>query len=164
MILGGEVADIGRKSIKHWVSSDRNRLNPDTMTLSNTPFFKGPQPINSNYLSGPSALPFKDACFLQKIKQLVLTNLDDAEFGNVRLAQKMLLSQSQLFRKLKALTGRSVAVHIRSIRLRKGRELLQNSGSTISEVAYNCGFTDPAYFSRTFSKEFGTAPSSFKRA
>jgi AraC-like DNA-binding protein len=76
----------------------------------------------------------------------------------------MLLSQSQLFRKLKALTGRSVAIHIRGIRLQKSRELLQNSEFTISEVAYDCGFTDPAYFSRTFSKEFGRAPSSFRRA
>lgn len=134
------------------------------MNLSNTPLFKKSQPSNRNFFSRTSALSSKDSCFLLKIKQLVLMNLDDANFGCARLAQKMLLSQSQLFRKVKALTGRSVAIHIRGIRLQRSRELLQNSGSTVSEVAYNCGFTDPAYFSRTFSKEFGRAPSSFKRA
>jgi transcriptional regulator GlxA family with amidase domain len=134
------------------------------MILSNTPFLKGPQPSSRNYLSEPSVLSSKDAYFLLKIKQLVLMNLDDADFGCARLAQKMLLSQSQLFRKLKTLTGRSAAVHISGIRLQKGRELLRKSELTVSEVAYDCGFTDPAYFSRTFSKEFGTAPSSVRRA
>ena len=134
------------------------------MTLPHSSFFEGHQPGNRSYVSGSSALSSKDACFLLKIKKLVLMNLNNADFGGTQLAEEMLLSQSQMFRKLKVLTGRSVAIHIRGVRLKKGRELLQNSGSTISEVAYNCGFTDPAYFSRTFSKEFGRAPSSFKRA
>ncbi len=108
-------------------------------------------------------IPTLDDIFLQKVRKLVEANLDDAQFGNSQLASEMLLSESQLFRKLKALTGHSIAIHIRSIRLHKGKEMLQNTDMTISEIAYETGFSDPSYFSRTFSKEFGVPPSEFRK-
>ena len=104
-----------------------------------------------------------DDLFLQKIHDLVIANLDDADFGYEQVAQQMLLSQSQLFRKVKALTDQSVSVFIRSIRLQKGKELLQESELTVSEIAYQTGFSDPHYFSRTFSKEFGVSPKSMRK-
>ncbi|TNE61366.1 MAG: response regulator, partial [Bacteroidetes bacterium] len=104
-----------------------------------------------------------DDLFIQKVYDLVLANLSDAAFGNVQLAQEMMLSESQLFRKLKALTGRSTALHIRSIRLAKGKEMLQNTDLTISEIAYESGFSSPFYFSSTFSKEFGMPPSALRK-
>lgn len=106
-----------------------------------------------------STLSVRDNKFLQKIQQLVLKHLDDARFGNTELAEQMYFSQSQLFRKLKALTGQSVAIHIRSIRLRVAREMLQSTTLTVSAIAYKTGFTSPFYFSNSFSKEFGVAPS-----
>jgi YesN/AraC family two-component response regulator len=101
--------------------------------------------------------------FLKKTIALIDENLDDAEFGNTELSRKMLMSESQLHRKIKALTDQSLSVFIRSVRLRRGRALLQTSDLTISEVAYAVGFTDPAYFSRTFSAEFGIAPAAFRK-
>jgi transcriptional regulator GlxA family with amidase domain len=114
----------------------------------------------------PESLPAEpslDDLFLQKIYDLVEAHLSDKAFGNEQLAKEMLLSQSQLFRKLKALTGQSVAVHIRSIRLQKGKEMLQTTPMTVSEIAHKTGFTDPHYFSRTFSKEFGVSPSGMRK-
>ncbi|MBK7939685.1 MAG: response regulator [Lewinellaceae bacterium] len=101
--------------------------------------------------------------FLQKVIALIDAHLDDAEFGNAELSRKMLMSESQLHRKIKALTDLSLSVFIRSVRLRRGRVLLQTTHLTVSEIAYSVGFTDLAYFSRTFSAEFGTAPSTFRK-
>ncbi len=69
------------------------------------------------------------------------------------------MSQPQLHRKLTALTGKNATLFIRSVRLAKGKALLQEENMTVSEVAYAVGFTDPKYFSRVFSNEFGLPPS-----
>lgn len=100
--------------------------------------------------------------FLEKAAQAVLACLDDALFGNEELAREMAMSESQLNRKIKALTGQTLSLFIRSVRLREGRKLLATTNLTVSEIAYAVGFTDPAYFSRTFSAEFGKAPSAFR--
>ena len=75
----------------------------------------------------------------------------------------MAMSESQLNRKLKALSGKTAAPFIRSIRLQEARKLLQTTELNISEIAYDTGFSDPHYFSRSFSQEFGVAPSSFRK-
>jgi YesN/AraC family two-component response regulator len=110
----------------------------------------------------PAALTL-DALFLQKIREFVEARLDDQEFGNTELARKMFLSESQLFRKIKALTGQSIALHIRSIRLQNARTMLQNSDRSVAEIAYLTGFNDPSYFTRVFSKEFGDLPGDLRK-
>ena len=94
-----------------------------------------------------------------KIITVINDNMTQSDFGYVQLALKLHLSESQLYRKLKATSGKSTAVFIRSIRLQKGKELIQTTDKTISEVAYDVGFNDPSYFSRVFKEEFGHAPS-----
>ena len=59
------------------------------------------------------------------------------------------------------ITGKSASLFIRSIRLAKAKELLLAKGKNISEVAYEVGFSDPKYFSRVFSEEFGVSPQQF---
>ncbi|MCB9351382.1 MAG: helix-turn-helix transcriptional regulator [Lewinellaceae bacterium] len=71
------------------------------------------------------------------------------------------MNQMQVYRKVKALTGKTPSQFIRSYRLQKGLELLQKGELNISEIAYDVGFTDPSYFSRVFQKEFGKSPSDF---
>jgi len=101
--------------------------------------------------------------FLKKIREHLEQHLADADFDGPRLARAMLLSEVQLYRKIKALTGKSTAIYIRSIRLHKGLELLRSTSLTVSEIAYDVGFDDPNYFSRTFSQEFGVAPSEVRK-
>ena len=96
--------------------------------------------------------------FLQKVNAAIFKHIADDQFGSVHLAKKIYLSESQLYRKLKALTGKSTAIYIRSIRLNKGMELLKTTKMNVSEVAYEVGFTNLSYFSRVFSKEFGVSP------
>ena len=119
--------------------------------------------FSKNIISATPAVPTLDDLFLQKIRGFVEAKLDDPEFGNPELAREMFLSESQLFRKIKALTGQSTAIHIRSVRLQNARAMLQNTDQTIAEIAYLTGFNDPSYFTRVFSKEFGYLPGDLRK-
>lgn len=101
--------------------------------------------------------------FLQKVRRIIENNLADPDFGILQLCRATGRSRAQLFRKIKALTGKSTSLFIRTVRLQKARELLITTNLNISEVAYEVGFKDLSYFSRTFSKEFGVAPSATRR-
>ena len=101
--------------------------------------------------------------FLDKIITVIHDNITQSDFGPNQLALQLHLSESQLYRKLKATSGKSTALFMRSIRLQKAKELIQTTDKTISEVAYDVGFNDPSYFSRAFKEEFGSAPSTLSK-
>ena len=107
-------------------------------------------------------LQIEDA-FLLKIGQIMEEHFKETEFTVVQLCHTVGMSQSQLYRKVKALTGKSIVAWMRSFRLHKAKSLLENSSINISEIGYQVGFSDPAYFSRAFSEEFGVSPVSFSR-
>jgi signal transduction histidine kinase/DNA-binding response OmpR family regulator/ligand-binding sensor domain-containing protein len=126
-------------------------------------FGKPGLPGNTAESDLPQADVELEDAFLKKVRQYVEQHLADSGFDGPRLARAMLLSEVQLYRKIKALTGKSTAIYIRSIRLNKGQELLRSTSLSVSEIAYDVGFEDPNYFSRTFSQEFGVAPSEMRR-
>jgi signal transduction histidine kinase/DNA-binding response OmpR family regulator len=99
--------------------------------------------------------------FLQKLQEQIHLHLSDAQFGVPQLVAATHLSQMQLYRKLKALTGKTPSQFIRSYRLQQALKLLQVGELNVSEIAYDVGFSDPSYFSRMFHKEFGKKPSQF---
>lgn len=101
-----------------------------------------------------------DELFIQKLHTVIQKNLENTELSIDNLCQAAALSQAQLYRKIKVLTGKTPAHFIRSIRLAKAIKLLQESELNIAEVAYKVGFSDPNYFSRVFSQEFGRTASS----
>ena len=100
--------------------------------------------------------------FLQKIRQAIEKNIDETEFGVHHLSKVANLSHTQVFRKLKALTGENPTLYIRKIRLQKAMVLLKTTDKNVSEIAYEVGFSDPNYFSRVFHKEFGVSPSAIR--
>ena len=100
-----------------------------------------------------------EAQFLNKVITCIEKNMENSNFKIVFLARELGLSESQLYRKIKALTNTTTVVFIRSVRLQKAKELLQNKEFNISEICYKVGFTDPSYFSRVFKDEFGCPPS-----
>ena len=101
--------------------------------------------------------------FLQKVIQIVNDDISNSTFGSGDLAKKLHLSESQVYRKLKAITDKSTAIFIRSIRIQRAKELLQTTNKTISEIAYDVGFNDPSWFSRVFKEEFGHSPSEISK-
>lgn len=101
--------------------------------------------------------------FIYKIKDIIEQNINDDEFGIQKLCKAIGLSRSQLHNKIKAETGLSTSIYVRSIRLKKARRLLEQTELNISEVAYAVGFKDPSYFSRLFTEKFKVSPSSYKK-
>lgn len=106
----------------------------------------------------PPEADLEDA-FLQKLRGVIEANLSDPDFEMPQLERALAMSRSQIFRKVKALTGKSPSLFIRSIRLAKARELLRSTALTVSEVAYDTGFSSLQYFSDAFFEEFGERPS-----
>lgn len=96
--------------------------------------------------------------FIQRVRQIVHKNIDDEEFGIIHLCRALTMSRTQVHNKIKALTGKSTSIFIRSIRLYKAKELLKTTNLSVSEIAYEVGFKHPENFSRYFSKEFGEPP------
>jgi AraC-like DNA-binding protein len=73
------------------------------------------------------------------------------------------MSATHLNRKLKALLDQTPGQLIRSYRLKRAAEYLQQSDATIAEVAFRFGFADPANFSRSFKKAFGCSPTDYQQ-
>jgi CheY-like chemotaxis protein len=103
-----------------------------------------------------------DDAFLKKAISHLEKHLDDASYSIPQLSRAMGLSQSQLYRKIKALTDLSTVAFIRRFRLHKGKHLLETTDLTISEVAYEVGFSTPSYFSDAFFEEFGLRPNAMR--
>ena len=99
--------------------------------------------------------------FLSKATQVVIAHLDEVDFDVEHLEQAMDMSKMQLYRKLKMLTSLAGNEFIRSIRLQQARLLLEKGQLNVSEIAYQVGFNDPAYFTRAFKKQYGFAPKTF---
>ena len=104
----------------------------------------------------------KNLIFLNKAIDGIHEHLDDSNFGATELAKFLAMSDSQLYRKLKAISNTSTAVFIRKVRLEKAKELLKTTDLSISEIAYSTGFNDPNWFSKAFKEEFKESPSSFR--
>jgi len=100
--------------------------------------------------------------FLRKAQQAIENNISNENWRTPQLAAAVHLSREQLHRKLKALTGKSSSEFIHSVRLSHAKKLLESSGLTVSEVAYNVGYKDPAHFTKKFKEMFGVSPSKFK--
>ncbi|MCY1718954.1 response regulator [Prolixibacteraceae bacterium Z1-6] len=102
--------------------------------------------------------PGPDEQFLFNTKQILEKRFNDDAFDPLELSRQLGISRSQLFRKIKALTGLSASHFICFYRIYVAKEKLQKTNLTISEIAYEVGFKDPAYFTRVFTREFGFSP------
>jgi AraC-like DNA-binding protein len=105
----------------------------------------------------------QEARFLETVGQFITTNLGNAAFDSGQLERDVGLSRSQLFRKLKKLTGFSTANYIRHVRLCQARTLLETTALPISEVAGRVGFAELSYFSHAFSEAFSQTPSDWRK-
>ena len=109
-----------------------------------------------------SNLSVIDRRFLNELAALVEENIANSEMNVDYLCEQLALSRIQLYRKVKSLLDCSVNDYIAARRLRKAAVLLQQ-GEAINSVAYQTGFSSPAYFSTAFKNKYGASPSSFKK-
>ncbi len=106
-------------------------------------------------------MPIFEDAFLVKATQLIIEHLSDPDFDVEDLERRLDMSKMQLYRKLKTLTSLAGNEFIRSIRLQQAKILLETTSLNVSEIAYQVGFNDPAYFTRAFKKQYGRTPKSF---
>ena len=102
--------------------------------------------------------------FVNKLNQIIKTNIDNPDFSVENLADLLNISRIQLYRKIKAMFDVNVSDYINNIRLEQAKSMLQNPGLTISEIAYKTGFSSPNYFSTVFKNKFGVSPNVFRKS
>ncbi|MDR1130012.1 MAG: response regulator [Prevotellaceae bacterium] len=102
-----------------------------------------------------------DEEFLSKIMAVIEANLDNEHLNIVFITEKMNMSQSAFYRKVKGLTGMPATEFIRKIRLKNAARLLLSGTYNISETADKSGFKDIGYFRECFKEEYGMLPSEY---
>ena len=105
-----------------------------------------------------------DNDFIQKILHFINENISEPELTVELLSSKIFLSRSQLYRKIKTLTGVSVNEFIRNVRLEKAKQLIEKGNNNINEISYKVGFTSPSYFAKCYKIKYGHLPTHEKRA
>lgn len=126
----------------------KNLTESDMPTATHTPAPAGPDTIDDEFYGR----------FLEIIKQ----EMGNAELNVDSLAGQLGLGRSQFYRKIKALTNYSPVELIRHLRLKQARILLRTSSKTVSEIAYEVGFSNPAYFTKCYRDAYGETPTGMR--
>ena len=100
--------------------------------------------------------------FYSRFLELLRADMGNPDLSVDTLAASMGLGRSQFYRKIKALTNYSPVELIRRIRLGEARNMLTTTEKSISEIAYEVGFSTPAYFTKCYREEFGETPSELR--
>lgn len=108
-------------------------------------------------------LPAFNNSFIQEVLRLVDDNLQNPDFKIDDLAETMNMSRAVFYRKIKTFTGASPIDLVKEMRLKRALELLDTSSYSLSEVAYQSGFSSPQYFSRVFKEQMQCTPNEYKR-
>jgi DNA-binding response OmpR family regulator len=104
-----------------------------------------------------------DNDFIKNVLHYINENISETELSVEDLASKVFLSRSQLYRKIKTLTGVSVNEFIRNVRLEKAKELIELGNDNITEISYKVGFSSPSYFTKCYKDKYGYLPTHNKR-
>lgn len=113
----------------------------------------------------PSASPLSgdiDNEFYSRFLNLVNSDISNPDLNIDSIASKLGIGRSQFYRKIKSLTNYSPVELLRKIRMNKAREMLTASEKSISEIAYEVGFSSPAYFTRVYREMFDETPSELR--
>ncbi len=110
--------------------------------------------------SQPVRVPSKDIDneFYNRFLEIFKTEMGNADLSVDMIASRMGLERSQFYRKIKALTNYAPVELMRRLRLQQGHTLLTSSDRTISEIAYEIGFSTPAYFTKCYREAYGVTP------
>lgn len=111
--------------------------------------------------SQPQITPY-DEQFMEKVMKFMEEQMDNTELTIDEFAEKLMLSRTIFYRKLKAIIGLTPVDFIREIRIKRAVQLIDSGEYTFSQVAYMTGFNDPKYFSKCFKKVIGINPSEYK--
>ncbi|QEC69215.1 response regulator [Panacibacter ginsenosidivorans] len=102
-----------------------------------------------------------DEKFLKQALEAIEKNMDNPDFSVEDFSRDMFMNRVTLYRKILSLTGKTPIEFIRSMRLKRAAQLLEKSGMSVSEIAYEVGFNNPKHFSKFFKEEFKVSPSQY---
>ncbi|WDE00297.1 response regulator [Thalassomonas actiniarum] len=104
----------------------------------------------------------KDRNFIQELKCFIEQNFQETELNACMAYTQLAMSERQFHRKMKALLEQSFSDYVRAFRLRQGAQMLC-SGVTVTQTAYDCGFTSQSYFSACFKAQYGMTPKHYQK-
>jgi YesN/AraC family two-component response regulator len=121
--------------------------------------------FNSEIMLEPSEVTVtsSDEKFLKKAIEITEKNIVNPDFSVGYLVKEMSMSRSNLYIKIKELTGLTSSEFIRNIRLKRAVKLFDSSDLSVKEIMYMTGFNTASYFSKCFKKQFGVVPSMYIR-
>ena len=105
-----------------------------------------------------------DNSFINRLRDTIQAHLSDSDFSVERIGEEIGMSRVQLYRKVKALTGMSPVELLRKSRVERGRHLLETTDLSISEIAYEVGFSAPSYFTKCVKDEYGKSPGELRNS
>lgn len=104
-----------------------------------------------------------DTSFVTRLQDFISANMINADLSINDLCGEMHMSRVQLYRKCKSLTDVSPVELVRNIRLKKARTLLETTHMSVSEIAYEVGFSSPSYFAKCYRDQYGVSPTESKK-
>ena len=96
--------------------------------------------------------------FVEKFRTIIQANLGNSELNVETISHEMGISRAQLYRKIKSITGISPNDIVREARMRRADRLLETTDKSVSEIAYEVGFSSPSYFTKCYREFFGRTP------
>jgi signal transduction histidine kinase/ligand-binding sensor domain-containing protein/DNA-binding NarL/FixJ family response regulator len=122
-----------------------------------------PASIAFTYAPGEVEKLSADEMFFQRLVKTIESNISDSNYQIDDLCNDIGMNYLQLYRKVKAITDMSIKQFILTIKIRNAAKMLESGKFNISEVAYDVGFSSPAYFSETFKKHYSLTPTEYIR-
>jgi DNA-binding response OmpR family regulator len=113
------------------------------------------------FAPGDAPLSPPDEAFLQRVYATMERHYADPDFRGETFEDEMAMGRTQLYRKLKALTGQSPSEFVRAYRIRQAAARLDAGEGTVTETAYASGFNNLSYFSKCFREQYGVSPSEY---
>lgn len=104
-----------------------------------------------------------DREFLNLIISIVYEHIADEGLNVDFIAERVHMSRSQLNRKIKQITGYSIAAFVLHVRLEKARRMLRTDNTRVGDIAMACGFDDSSYFSRVFKQVYKMSPTQYRK-
>lgn len=106
----------------------------------------------------------EDREFLCQLNEIINDYMDSGKVNVEFLSEKMCMSRSQLYRKVRAITSYSTNAYIQNIRMERAKQMLLSTNDSVSDIAMRCGFDDTSYFTRIFRNVHGCTPSEVRHA
>ena len=151
LALLSEKAKVPQEKVKTSEECQPSTLSPQTI-----PELRSPTRSLSN-ISTP-----EDEKLMEKIMAFIEEHLSDSDITIDDMASAVAVSRSGLHRKVKHMLGTSPMEFLREARIRRAAKMLSESSKPITQIAYECGFADPKYFSKCFKASTGQTPTEYK--